>query len=316
MATFPEMSDEKAVFAALLLIKNICLSFDSSLVFDAKNDSTLEALVRGSDAESVSVLKDPVVKAFLNHVVWLDGSGSVALYNACRANAQKNLGFLYEHTPSPGMGGSNLIKAMRENSLDGLSKFVSMIGPGNLERIIERTMEGFNFIEGGDEIPLYGINLAGNFIVSWEEEYEMYFTGDDTYNDVLNACSIDQIFPRVHEAIQFELDKLAKIECTNLGTNYRNTTFFNGVVITRNGEELIKVPLIFDGYDPKASPSIYDLEFRSLLNEKGAKAYSLDFDNLEVIQGSSRELKRFARGLPRRAAMRLNGTALEDDLGM
>lgn len=178
------------------------------------------------------------------------------------------------------------------------------------------TLNNLNFIEGGNEIVLYGIDLVSDIISKYDEKNETVFTGDCHHEDVLITQDTGEIFPRVQQAIQLKMDYMATVRSQTANCTYLDAVCFTGVIITRNGEPLFRIPITFHGHSAGASLNTYGIEFRTALNSKGASAYSIDFDNIEVCQAHSPELKLFAKGLPRRAARTLNGAALQDELGM
>lgn len=309
-----EMSERKASLYVIALVRGIAGSLDRGALTSKGIVSQGRALLEGHTQEDAEILEDPVVKAFLRQVQCSKNDVN-ELSSSCLIAASKTLGWAYNKLPSVGSGGSDLFAAIKNNSLSPFSNFVSKVCRVGLEKSIASAFKTLNFVDGGSEVDLYGIDLGVNFITAYEEQYQCYFTGDDICRDVLVTHDVNSLLAYIPAALNFELSKLESIQHDD-ENSMRNTHMFNSVIITRNGVEIVKIPLQVDGYDQAVDPNAYDLKFRRNVNSDPISNYQVDLLSIEVLDASAKELRIFAKSLPRQAALRLRGMSVEQDLGM
>lgn len=309
---------DKAIFH-LSLVQSICTSFKSGLNQKLIAHEKLVELLKSDTAYTSAIMNDPAVKAFIRQTLTVTPSYD-ELSKACMTIKDKSLGKLWESYPSVSIGGTKFVEALDEYGTEKLSEFVGLACYSSLAHINESVLNRFNFLQGneGRYSPLYTLNLSGNFIHMID--YGINFNGDDKYEDVLITFDLDGVLKNIESAIDFELNKLSAIKMNGAGIpdnlTHKDATYFSGLTITSNGVDMVSIPLTFDGYDKEADPATYSLDFRAKNAEKGGSAYTLDFDNLKVLDASSGDLLKLAKALPRSAARRLRGAALENDLGM
>lgn len=173
-----------------------------------------------------------------------------------------------------------------------------------------------NYVGGEISDTLYSVKLYYNIINEYLPQYDLTVTADDWAEDALLSFSLEAIHQNIHQAMQAELDSFRETYDRLLGQNLLGAVYFTGVAIQANGEDLIRIPLRFDG-DEKALDSMkFTFADRFALNASGSSAYRLDYGRLEVISGSVEELKELATLVPREAVHKLKGAALSDSLGL
>jgi hypothetical protein len=83
-----------------------------------------------------------------------------------------------------------------------------------------------------------------------------------------------------------------------------------------NGQNLVNIPLRFDGDEKAQDSGKFSFADRIELNAKGAGAYTPDYAGLEILGGTERQLRALAKLMPAVAAQKLKGAALSDSLGL
>ena len=309
---------EKSIFH-LALFRNICSSFKRGLAPQIPDYQLINELLKGETASASEVMGDRAVRAFLRQTL-ATRPNYLELNNACETIKGKSLGHLWANYPSVSSGGTKLVEALEEVGSANLSEFVNIACSQSLDDLYERTEKNFNFLASDDSkySPLYSVSLRGNFIHMID--YDINFNGDDAYDEILHTFDLNGAYHNICSSIDFELNRLSNFIMTGKGlpenTCHRDATYFTDVTIKSNGLDMVTIPLLFDGLDEEMQPGDYSIDFRKNLAAKGGGAYTLDLDNLKVLEASSSDLLKLSRSLPRSAARHLRGAALEDDLGM
>lgn len=309
-----EMGERKLHAFVLSLVKKICQEIRSE-EFQFVEETHARTLFAGETPLDVTILNDPVVAAFNRQIFYQGQNLPGAFYQATRDLGQKTIGWAFENRPSVGLGGSRIADLLKVNSLEHFSSFVDIVCKSSLEKIISSTDRDFNFIGHDIYAPMYSIDLEFNAITSYQEEYKCYFTADDFSKDGLITHDISLIIDHIHQAIEFELDKLEKISFDE-STSFRDTLLITAIKIRRNDTPILEIPFKLEDFDSSVNPNVYDVEFRRNLNSKPRENYVPDYENIKVCEADSSELRTLAKSLPRHAAMKLRGMSVEQDLGM
>lgn len=309
---------EKALFH-LALFRSICSSFKCGLLPQTNAYERITELLKGETAYASEIMSDRAVLAFISQTLAVRPN-YLELSRACETIKSKSLGHLWSNYPSVSIGGTKFVEALEESGSDNLSKFIQISCNQSLDDLYLKTERHFNVLLSDDArySPLYTINLRGNF--THMIDYDINFNGDDSYDEVLTSFDLSGAFENISSAIDFELNKLSNVMMNGKGipenTCHRDATYFKELVITSNGLDMVSIPLMFEGFEPEIEPGDYSIEFRKKLAAKGGSAYTLDLNNIKVLDASSSDLLKLSKSLPRSAARHLRGVALEDDLGM
>lgn len=317
------MSDERADLLAASVLSKICSGFRSDLVYGNKNPGSqpnpqLKSFFDGITTFPNKVMDDYVMQIFTETIRFVPdpfASDLETVYQTCmkfRSNMMADI--IHQATPS---GISKFRKSLESNDLSIFELFVKLTNGGkNLHDLVRFCDSRLNFNESQAGRDVYGISVSFNQLLKFEKDYGMFFTGDDRDNDVLISYSLPDMSKSISSAISFQLDVLDSIHCEDLNCSYKDATLLTSVTLTKNGLDLLSIPLTFVGDDRNLKLELYDVEARTKVNANGGSSYFLDFDGLEIVNSSPQDFKILSRSMTRRAALKLNGSALESDLGM
>lgn len=310
MSFLDGMSDQEAFFRLIMISKNIGSSADLDLLRKHQNKSTgdLFDLLK----TKTGCLRTPVVDAFIK---FISGDGSVGnLMNRLIFISNQPAGLHWKNFNK--VNGLNLIDCIRKQGDESLGRLMSGICRYPFEKVSQSANRYTEFVPSDDFETLYTVTLEGNWLGMYMEEYSLITTSDDKTRDTFASFSLPAIMNNPLRAMENEMNRIKLIQCENFNTNFLNTGIFTKLTIQANGSDILSIPLKSDYRDGIDNPQDFGVERRTAMNARGFAGYELDLEAVEVLGGTSKELREIAKTMPRNIALKVRGMALEDSLGL
>jgi hypothetical protein len=309
MSFYAGMAEDEQLVFTMQLIKTIARSL-SPHYRKYNNSAPLSEILGIMEVDGSMVFNDPVVNKFLWHIQCLTDN-VVDFRQRMSVMARMNLGKHWSDHSSVGVGGSDIVGAIKQRGVEGLSQFVLSACNMTLEEIIKKTKASLNYYPSEKIGPLYNVIIRVNSLITDENNFV-----DSNIMDVLITFSPEILSKKLSTAMKVVLETHKSSECSEKMAKSLSSVILTEVTIRSNEEIICKIPLTHSGQESGKQFSRYSLEYRQALNAQGAGAYSLDFENMTVAGGESQVLLDLAKHFPRRAARNLRGGALEDSLGL
>jgi hypothetical protein len=309
MSFYAGMAEDEQYIFTMQLIKTIAKNMSTHYrVYP--NGTPLSETLGIMEEDGSMVYNDPVVNNFLWHIECLTDK-VIDFRQRMSVMARMNLGRHWSDHSSVGIGGTNIIGAIKERGVEGLSAFVLAVCCMSLNEIITKTKNSLNYFPSKKMDSLYTVMVKTNSLVPDGNSFI-----DAHIMDALVSYSAEALSKNLSSSIKFLLEIHKPDDCTERMLKGLSSIILTEVSIRSNEEVLCIIPLIHDGQEPGKEIGSYSLEYRQALNAKGAAAYHLDFDNMTRVGGEAQVLLELAKHFPRRAARRLRGGALEDSIGL
>jgi hypothetical protein len=258
----------------------------------------------------------PEIQALIKYLGVTDNSKNTLLFSLSNMESV-DIGASWNKLKELWTDGLDVIGALRKAGDENFSYLVDKVCHSPLECMLKTCEEDLNFADSDESEALYTVTLYRDAIVTpADERLGYHLTREERMTECYLTCSLANIFKDPRETVEFTMDKLRKKEAERLGANRLNLSVFTKIVIHGRGETLLAIPLLNGVSMSNAEITDLKIDQRTSINAKGAKGYTLDFDNLVVGAGSARELREIAKYLPRRAAMKVRGAAVEEALGL
>lgn len=310
MSFLDNMSDQEAFFRLIMISKNIASHRDLKFLDKNKNqsiDGFFDFL-----KHKTGYFRTPVVRGFLD---FIDAEGKVwDLMNRLTFIENRSPGDLWKTLDKA--KGLHLIDCIRKQGDESLSRLVSGICRHPFDKAVESAIRFTEFVESNDVETLYTVTLEGNWLGTYMEEYSLLTTADDKTRDTFATFSLAAIMANPLRTMENEMNRIKQIECDSFKTNFLNTGIFTKLTIQANGSDILTIPLKSEYRDGIDNPQDFGVDRRTAINARGAAGYELDLEAVEVLGGTSKELREIAKTMPRHIAMRMRGMALEDSLGL
>lgn len=309
MSFYAGMAEDEQLVFTMQLIKTIAKSLSPH--FREYNNSTpLSEILGIMDVDGSMVFNDPVVNRFLSHIN-CSTDNVVDFRQRMSVMARMNLAKHWAEHFAVDVDGTNIVSAIKQRGVEGLSQFVLSACNMTLNEVIEKTNASLNYFPSKEIGSLYNVVVKVNGLVTVENNFV-----DSNIMDVLISFSPEILAKNLSTAMKVVLETHKPSECSEKMAMGRSSVILMEVTIRSTEEIICKIPLTHDGQESGKKFSKYSLEYRQALNAQGAGAYNLDFDNMTVVGGESQVLLDLAKHFPRRAARNLRGGALEDSLGL
>jgi hypothetical protein len=301
------MSDHEAAFRLIMFSKN--MARNSDLAFLNKH--------RGMSLGEFFDMRKPTTGYFRTSLVdaFLKSMGVKSkvydLITGTNAIANKAPGEIWADLGKPEIMG--LVDSIRKQGDESLRRLVMAIGTRSLDDQVAGNLQCSKFVDSDEFTNLYTVSLDGNWLGTYMKEYDILTTSDDTTRDTYATFSLEAILANPLATMEHEMNRIQQIHCDEFNTNYLNTGIFTQINIQSNGKDFISIPLVSEYVPGRDDPSKFEVDRRAAINAKG---YGLDLDAVVAHCGSAKELREVAKILPRQAALRVRGMALEDALGL
>ena len=304
------MSDQEAFFRLIMISKNIGSSADLNLLCKHQNKSTGDFfdLLK----PKTGYFRTPVVELFLK---FIGADGSVAnLMSRLIFIVNQPAGELWKNINKT--GGTDLVECIRKEGDESLRRLASGICRYSFDKAVESAKTYTKFAESSDFETLYTVTLEANWLGTYMEEYSLLTTSDDKTRDTFATFSLAAIMDNPLLTMEHEMNRIKKIHCDTFNTNYLNTGIFTKLTIQANGSDIFSIPLKSEYRDGIDNPQDFDADRRTAINARGSAGYEVDLNAVEILGGTSKELREIAKTMPRHIAMKMRGVALEDALGL
>jgi hypothetical protein len=307
MTFLDDMTDQEAMFRLIMVSKGIGRSVKHEFL-RKRQDKSIGDFFDVLKPET-GYFRTSVVDAFLDQI-------------GARGKVNDLLGKLIslENTPAGTLwdewnkiDGMNLVDAIRKQGDESLRRMVMGVCSRSLDEILEGNRRYTRFVDSPDFENLYTVSLDGNWLGTYMQEYDILTTSDDTTRETYATFSLAAILSDPLTTMEHEMNRIKEIHCDSFDTNFLNTGIFTQINIQSNGKDFISIPLVSEYLPGRDDPSKFEVDRRAAINAKG---YGLDLDAVVAHCGSVKELREVAKILPRQAALRVRGMALEGALGL
>jgi hypothetical protein len=310
MSFLDGMSEQEAFFRLIMISKNIASHRDLKFLEKNQNQSIDDFF--DFLKHKTGYFRTPVVRGFLE---FIGIEGKVKdLMSRLTFIENRSLGELWKTLDKK--KGLHLIGCIRKQGDESLSRLVSGICRYPFEKAVQSANRSAEFVQSDDFETLYTVTLEGNWLGMYMEEYSLLTTSDDKTRDTFATFSLPAIMSNPLRAMDNEMNRIKLIECENFNTNFLNTGIFTKLTIQANGSDILSIPLKSDYRDGVDNPQDFGVERRTVMNARGSAGYELDLEAVEVLGGTSKELREIAKTMPRNIALKVRGMALEDSLGL
>lgn len=310
MSFLDGMSDQEAFFRLIMVSKNIGTSADLELLRKHQNKSMGDFfdLLK----PKTGYFRTPVVEAFLK---FIGGEGSVGnLLSRLIYISNQPAGLNWKHFNI--QDGLHLIECIRTQGDESLRRLASGICRHSFDKAVDSAKRYTEFVDSTSFETLYTVTLEANWLGTYMEEYSLLTTSDDKTRDTFATFSLAAIMDNPLHTMEHEMNRIKQIHCDAFNTNYLNTGIFTKLTIQANGSDIVSIPLKSEFRDGVDNPQDFCADRRTAINARGSAGYELNLDAVEVLGGTSKELREIAKAMPRHIAMRVRGLALEDALGL
>jgi hypothetical protein len=311
------MSDQEASLVFIELARNLEFFRQHPLIrYGGASRWTLRKFLDHGCDSLGALLDDPVVLSFLEFIQVEENTVADV------AEAIRKLSFksVQEHWPlcRPANGGNvlDVIDKIRQHGIHNLHEFIRAICISGFDEPYQKAMESVNYLDTGVSNNLYSISIQYNIITKYIQAFKLTLTDDKWFDGSLLSFSMNNVNEIIHYALQREIQGLKQPKDKLYGRNMFDCVFFKSAMIKVNGQDLVNIPLRFEGDEKAQESTQFTYADRVALSTKGASAYSLDFAVLEILGGTEKELRALAKMMPHEAAQKLNGAALSDSLGL
>mgnify|MGYP006322504553 CR=1 FL=1 len=309
MNFYAGMAEDEQYIFTMQLIRTIAKNL-SPHFREYKNATPLSETLGVMEEDGSMVYNDPVVSKFLRHIQ-CHADNVIDFRQRMSVMARMNLGKHWSDHSSVGIGGTNIIGAIKERGVEGLSAFVLAVCSMTLNELITKTKNTLNYFPSKRMDSLYTVMVKTNSLVPDGNSFI-----DAHIMDVLVSYSAEALSKNLSSSIKFLLEMHKPADCTERQLKGLSSIILTEVSIRSNEEVLCIIPVTHDGQELGKEIGSYSLGYRQALNAKGADVYHLDFDNLTKVGGEAQVLLDLAKHFPHRAARQLRGGALEDSLGL
>ena len=307
MSFYAGMAEDEQYIFTMQLIKTIAKNL-SPHFREYKNATPLSETLGVMEEDGSMVYNDPVVSKFLRHIQ-CHTDNIVDFRQRMSVIARINLGKHWSEYSSPGHDGITIVQTIKERGVEGLSAFVLSACKLPLSEIIEQAKKvRVNYLPSNKAESLFTVIVRTNSLIPLGSNFV-----DSSIMDVLVSFSAEAVSKNLSSVMKMALEVRRPYESSEY---ILESVILTEVIIRSNEDILCYIPLTHDGQIPGKEYGTYSLKYRRNLNAKGASAYLLDFDQMQLVAGETQVLVDLSKHFPRRAARKLRGVALDDALGL